>query len=119
MKKIKILINIFVLTALLFSCNEVPSHPPEDVLTKEKIVMVMTDIHLLEAYLSTNSLTDNAPLNMSSAAIDSIYKKHSITKSEYNKSIEYYSQHPAEMKEVYDKVLIELTRIQTENLPKK
>lgn len=96
---------------LLMSCgnaNEVKI--PDDILSKEKMAEVMVDIHLLEATMNMNiAATDKA----SPTAVD-VFKKHDITKEQYQESFVFYTEHPEVFTEVYQLVLNDLSKMQAE-----
>lgn len=99
----------FVLISFLFfACSGEQKEIPDSVLSKEKMAEVMVDIHLVEAALNLNAGKQEVreKLNFD------IYKKHNITKEEYQKSYVYYTENPEALTEVYDIVLKELSKLQ-------
>lgn len=99
----------------LFACTDSDTIAvPDSVLAKEKMADVMTDIHLLEATLnlhvgSTDKLgPDGKPINVN------IYKKHQITKEQFDESYKFYTENPELLAEVYQLVLNKLSRMQAE-----
>ena len=107
-------ICIFFLTGLLFSCGnekEKTVATPADVLPKEKMALVITDIHLAEAKASLQPTPDTSSEKLN---FRMIFEKNKITKDQYEKSIAFYIDNPELMNEVYEKVLNELSRMQGE-----
>lgn len=85
---------------------------PADVLTKDEIVPVLVDIHLVEGARSgklvlgdTNQLPDYYAR---------VYEKHNITAEEFRKSFDWYAQNPIQAKEVYAAVIEELSIMESE-----
>lgn len=69
----------------------------------------MVDIHLLEATMNMNiAATDKV-----SIAVD-VFKKHDITKEQYQESYTFYTEHPEVFTEVYQLVLNDLSKMQAE-----
>jgi hypothetical protein len=101
----------------LFACsNSSKVGIPDNVLPKEKMADVLVDVHLMEAAMNINaSSTDKFN---SSLKID-VYKKHKITKQQYENSFEFYTQNPELLGEVYQLVLSNLSRMQAEAINKK
>lgn len=73
---------------------------------------VLTDIHLAEAESNVKALPDSIPSKKLS--FQKIFDKNNISKEQYEKSLKFYIDHPKLLGEVYDKVLIELSKMQTE-----
>ena len=87
---------------------------PADVLPKDKMAEVMVDIHLLEATVNlTVTATDKAAFNEKGDQID-VYKKHNITRKQYEDSYLFYTRHPELLGEIYQQVLNELSKMQAE-----
>ena len=105
---------------LFFSCSGKKAIViPDNILSKQKMVEVMLDVHLLEASMSLNatSIDKNNPANPT-ADFD-VLKKNKISKKQYNESFDYYTQHPELLNEVYQLVLNDLSKMQAEVLNKK
>ena len=116
------------LSILLFSCGQEEKSVvvPADVLPKEKMAEVLTDIHIAEAVgqnARTPSFSGEAnlktlPDSASAVPIDigisfqKIFEKNKITKEQYEKSLSFYIDHPELLNEVYEKVLNELSKMQ-------
>lgn len=86
---------------------------PDTVLPKEKMAGVILDIHLVEATLNLNAGNVSKDTIEGKMNFD-VFKKHNITKEEYDKSYTFYAENPEALKEVYDMVLNELSKLQAE-----
>ena len=97
---------IFCISVIAFACTgtDAESAPPADLLDKNSMAEVMTDLSLAEAVINIKTI-QNPAFNSDSLVKFNIFKQHSITRQQYESSIKYYSAHPAEFKEVYDMVL--------------
>lgn len=90
---------------------------PSDILPKEKMAQVITGIHIAEAEANMQKLPDLPALQAGSAStekssFENIFKKHKITKEQYEKSLSFYIDHPELLDQVYEKVLNELSKMQ-------
>ena len=96
-----------------FSCgeNKTISIPP-NVLSKEKMTEVITDIHLAEAEASIRTFPDST--SKEKLSFQKIFQKHSVTKKQYDESLQFYMEHPEILDTVYDNVLNELSKMQGE-----
>lgn len=128
-----------LLIALLFFCSCGHSSKPtvaepDDLLPKEKMVPVLADVHLLEATLAIRSpMPQHRPHLPMEFAHDSIppvslepqkkdtlpyyniFKRYDITRKQYEASMAWYSANPEKLNELYDLVIVELTRRQAED----
>ncbi len=126
-------IALFVLI-LLFGCSEPdPAVPtierPADLIEESKMVMVLADVHLLEAAISATTppprsrgpmlapgqdAVHNNPVdgyeNRKPLPYYDIFAKHKVSREQYERSMQYYSADPAAFALLYDKVIAELTK---------
>jgi len=101
-----------VASAVLFGCVRHEVQLPPDVLSKDEMVPILVDIQLVEGSRSgklvlgdTNKLPDYYAR---------VYEKHHITAQEFRKSFDWYSKNPAEAKKVFEKVIEELSILESE-----
>jgi hypothetical protein len=102
----------FGLFLVLFSCSgkEKQISIPKNVLPKEKMGRVITDVHLQEAEQSIRTLPDSTskiPINF-----QKVFEKDTITKQQYEESLTFYIDHPQLLDSVYTQVLNELSKMQ-------
>lgn len=112
---------LFTVYCLLFlsSCGQEEKSVvvPVDVLPKEKMAQVLTDIHLAEAETNLKILPDSASTILMAIGIrlQKIFEKHEITKAQYEKSLSFYIDHPELLNQIYEKVLNALSKMQAGN----
>ena len=99
---------------LAFSCGpaEKETTIPSNVLPKEKMAAVFTDIHLAEAEANLHAQPDSVLKNP--ASFDKIFEKNKISKAQYDTSLSFYIDHPELLDKVYEDVLNELSKKQGE-----
>jgi hypothetical protein len=92
-------ISLFVLVALLFSCNKDLVEKPNNLIDKKVMGDILYDLSLLEAlkYQNPTSLYDNG-INPKTY----IYKKYKIDSLQFAKSNAYYSADYREYKKMMD-----------------
>jgi hypothetical protein len=100
---------VIISVGLLFSCKEQKEPIPDNVLKPDKMVSVMTDIHLIEATLSTSNLPRDSSLFVFSLYKKDLYKKHGINDSIYKLSFDYYTSHPDLIDKIYERTIDSLT----------
>ena len=90
-----------VLLAFL-SCTS-SSKSPEDLMSKETMAAILTDIHLAEARITKMNLRsmDSSVVIFNKLQQD-IWDKHNTDSSYYRKSYAYYASNPEKLSEVYE-----------------
>jgi len=80
-------------------------HTPEEkpTMPEEKLVEVLADIHIAEAALQ--ALRGQTKDSMSQAYYQQIYTIHRVDSVEVQETLETMREKPAEMKDLYDKVM--------------
>ena len=105
-------ILLTVCCLFLFSCgrSEKQALIPADVLPKDKMAEVITDIHIAEAEANMRTLPDSA--STENLSFQKIFEAHGISKEQYEKSLSFYMDHPQQLDTVYQNVLNELSKMQ-------
>jgi hypothetical protein len=107
--KFKIVTLFFILA--FFSC--IKEKVPHGILSKEKMVPLLVDLHLTEP-IYAQRFTLGIP---DSTALDDLYlsflKKHKVSRKQFEKSVFYYGKHPEQYKEIYNKVLDRLGEMES------
>ena len=112
----RIVLFITGLSIFLSSCgNKTVVEIPSSVLSQEKLVRVMVDMQLMEAALSLGVVNANIKTMNDTLAMYNVFQKDSITKTQYDESMKFYSQHPEILNKIYDDVIIELTKKQAKD----
>jgi ferritin-like metal-binding protein YciE len=89
---------------LIFSC-ESAEKPPKDILSKDQMANILSDVHIAEARISQMHLK-----SMDSSVViydylqKKIYKKYQTDSSEYKKSYNFYASNPESLEEIYNLV---------------
>jgi hypothetical protein len=104
----------FILSLILLSCGNPKTEIPQDILSKNSFIGLLKDIHLAEAKfeLHKNKGMENAK-NELAHNYSSIYKKYEITVDDFDKTLDYYAQHPEQLEKIYTRVLEQLTKDRT------
>lgn len=104
---------LLILCYLQFvSCGEEETAVPipDNILSKEKMAQVITDIHIAEAEANLKTLPDST--SKQPIGFQPIFEADSITKEQYEESLSFYIEHPKLLNEVYEDVLNELSKRQ-------
>jgi len=93
----------FLFLSLFFlpGCNS--NSIPKGVLDEQKMVNVLTDLTIVDGYMSGLMYSDS--LRSGGRNIyATVYKNHNISKAIFEKSLKYYSRQPALLDSMYSRV---------------
>ncbi len=105
MKQLFLVIALFLLTS---SCQE--EKLPKGILEKQKMVSVITDIQLVDSYVTQIPYNDTLATLQSSEYYKAIYRKYKISRKDFDKSLQYYSKQPKVLDSMYSQVLTNLNK---------
>jgi len=98
------------LIIILFGCSN--NNVPKDLIPEDSLVLIIVDMHLADAILIEPSVQQKQFVINKTKFYNVVLDKHSITKEEFQKNIDYYSNNPEQFNKVYEKVIEELTILQ-------
>lgn len=106
-------LNIFICTIVLVaSCKETDEAP----IPKEKMVGMITDIHLAEVYstMVNDSLHRTVNRNIDSLGhyYKSILNHYGVSMEQFKEGMEWYSSHPEQLDTAYIKTLENLSTME-------
>jgi hypothetical protein len=95
---------LLLLPLFILSCSG--ESVPKDIFPPKKMGAVLYDIVLADEWMDFTRMKDSSYFQLSKRATvyDSIFQLHSITKADYQKSIEYYQGRPDLLKTILDSV---------------
>ncbi len=100
-------ILLFLGIIFLIACN--PDDRPAGIIEHQKMVAVLTDMHLVDNYIQNVPRNDTLRQN-ASVYRNAVYKKHQTNKTEFDKSLKYYSGRPKLLDSMYSQVLTALEK---------
>ncbi|GAA4355095.1 hypothetical protein GCM10023185_17640 [Hymenobacter saemangeumensis] len=84
--------------------------PPADLLPREKMVRLLTDIHLLEAQVENSRLTPDSARALYLAQHKDLLWRAEVSDSAFQRSYRYYAIHGKDLDEIYGAVIDTLER---------
>lgn len=129
---------IFGVVLTLSSCGEkvqdatqnISMDKPVDLIPEDKMILVLTDVHLLEGAIGFNvprpasimpNIMNGEQIRQIPAVTDQkampyydIFKKHGVTRLQFEESFRWYSMDTEKFTLMYDEVINELVRRQAE-----
>mgnify|MGYP006244215251 CR=1 FL=1 len=108
MKNLNVLLAISFVWLCCYSCSQKAEIPDEDILSKDMMVTLLTDIHLAEGYAQEMRLSAEKMRKQLNRDYSLILKTHKIDSAIFIKSYNYYSQNVFHLDEIYKMVIDEL-----------
>jgi len=109
MKKVLLLFFTIVLT----SCSKKQVVVPEDVISRDTMIVILSEIHLAEASIQVLSVDMNdSTQNAAYGLYRYIFQKHKITDADFKRSFDFYQSNPAYFHEMYNDVITRLSEDQ-------
>jgi hypothetical protein len=108
----KLILGAFVF--LIFSCKQKGIETPGHILEKEELVTVQVDLYMVEAAHNMNVLKPDSADTEYKVLFETVLKKHNITREDYESSLRYYAIDNESLNDIYDSVLVKLTKLENE-----
>jgi hypothetical protein len=104
----------FILCLIFLSCGAPKTEISQEILSKNSFIGLLKDIHLAEAKFELHKTKglENAK-NELAHNYSAIYETHAITADDFDKTLDYYAQHPEQLEKIYTRVLEQLTKDKT------
>jgi hypothetical protein len=100
-----------VLILYFFGCSN-DNNVPKGLLSEDSLVRIIVDMHLADAILIDPLVQQKQFVINKTKFYNAVLKKHCLTKEEFQKNINFYSDNPDRFDKVYEKVIEELTILQ-------
>lgn len=115
MTRIFCFITIMLVITSCYNEQKLEAIPPDPFIVEEQLVEILTDMQLAEGIISFDRL--NKATNKGDFK-DSVYsvvlKNYGLTAKELTDNLAYYNQDPKNMEKLYEKVLSNLSTLQSE-----
>lgn len=107
----------FILLLVCFftcsSCDKAPVEKPEDLISEDKMIVLLTDIHLAEATFTNRHYQDSLISKSSSANFYySVLGKHQVADSVFERSYVFYLSRPRKFEKMYRQVMNNLNEME-------
>ena len=114
MKKNHIIL-IFALFFVISGCDEPPVERPENLISRDKMIDMLADIHLAEA--AFNNLRHRDSLLENSTSGDfyySLLEKYGVADTVFEKSFIFYASQPRDFEKMYRQSMNQLSEMEQE-----
>lgn len=108
--------SLLVIALIVAGCSPgvARKDPPKDLIGKEKMVEVMTEMMKLEGHVNAKYVQVTKYYKVMKATADSLFEAKGITAKQYEESFDYYAYQQSDLKEIYEDVLNNLNHEMTE-----
>jgi hypothetical protein len=95
--------------AFLFTyCNKPEKEAPKNIIGKEKMTLMLTDLCLMEGAINIANIPG---IHQNQQALKfNVYKQHNVSRAQFDSSLIFYCKHMDEFREIQAKVLEELNK---------
>jgi hypothetical protein len=103
-------LNFLIILSFLLACSSPKERILEGILSQKEFANILKEIHLVEGVFElqkTNS--KEGAQNALSNCYQTIFSSHNINETIFQKTLEYYANHPSELEEIYADVIEGIT----------
>ncbi len=106
-------IGIVFILSVLIGCSKKEVEVPDDVISRDSMIVILAEIHLAEATIQVLNVDLNDSTKIASFGLyRHIFSKHKITQELFKKSFDFYKSEPAYFHTMYDEVITNLSEDQ-------
>ena len=117
--KIKTLLFIIIIGFFTGSCSFFTGNDddiiPENIIPKDKMILVLADMQITEAYLKGLRKEGHKVADTSLLYYKMVFKKNDVTSSSFEESLLYYRQDLAVLDQLYADVITRLNELKAKN----
>jgi len=103
-------LNFLIILSFLLACSIPKEGIPEGILSQNEFASILKEVHLAEATFElqkTNGKEDAE--NALTKSYQTIFSSHNINETIFQRTLEYYANHPSELDEIYADVIEGIT----------
>lgn len=103
-----------LLLLLVVGCSSEMPKVPDDVISPDKMILILADIHLADAIAETKAQQGANEQQLSEQLYISIFKNYDISREKFDYSLRFYEQSPEWMNKMYEDVQTAISKRQNE-----
>jgi hypothetical protein len=100
-----------MLAVVMLSCG---NRKYGETIPSKKFINVLVDIHLADGIAVENMSQAIGPVYDSATLYGSVFSKYGVTRTMFDSTMSFYSEHPDDFQKVYNKVTAKLKRLEDE-----
>jgi hypothetical protein len=94
---------------MLLACDQ-KEQTPEGLLDREKFKEVLLEAQLLEARYNHEVVVEHKQEVPMKQYYEQVFEKHGTDREQFQRTFEYYTARPEELKAIYEEIMVELGR---------
>lgn len=100
---------------LLFAggCKNNKDQASANIIPENNMVAVLTDIHIAEAVPVPMQLIGDSALQFLADHYQYVFEKNHVTQEAFRNSMKYYVEHPKQLDKIYEKVIDNISKMQS------
>ncbi len=99
----------------LSACIRPKEEKPANLIEPSKMTQILTDLQLADAYIAIQKSESKDIKQLATHLQDSLFKKHQITRAQFDTSMKWYAAHAEELDKIYDQVIQQLELMKEQN----
>ena len=103
-------LRAFTLLVLLSACSSDRIDAPDGLLDREHFKQALLEAQLIEARMNHELIVTHSAGIPAEEYYAEMFKAQGTTKEQFQNTFTYYSEHPLEMKVIYEEIFAELSR---------
>lgn len=104
-----VLKNLLISSVFILFLPSCTGGLPDEMLEENKMVSILTRIHIAEAKVSTSYLPTDSALSYYKVLEDTIFKNYGTSRKQYQESYKFYIKNPELIDKVYTRVVDSLS----------
>ncbi len=106
----RLIFGILFVALVLSACSKPKVEVPADVISKDSMIRMLTDMHLAEAAIQMRNLSGHDSLHREAfGRYKFIFEKYKVSADVFEKSFRWYSSEPEIFSGMYDSVIVHLS----------
>ena len=114
MRNALIILAVIALTSCYTRHEQALIQPPDHLISKDTIVLILVDIEIAESALRQKQNEGHEIADMQEAYYHAIFTHYKISRGQYDSSMAYYRQDMEMMDELYERVITRLSVMESE-----
>ena len=95
----------FFFIAFILACHTEEIQEPEHLLSREKMIHVLIDMHIMKAKTQRQALPSSEASLLYQRLLKKVYKKHQIDSLTFSESYGFYMEKMSDLKNIYSAAL--------------
>ncbi len=86
----------------------------ENPIDQERMAALLTEIHLVEGAIAPMLIQGDSAIQYIQNNYEYLFVKYKTNRSEFKASVQYYVQHPKQLDRMYEKIIENLNKMQSQ-----